>query len=108
MGPRRLGRACACAPHAHPHARAPHPWPPHPTPQPPKQEDEFCDEFHLVDLRLFDNCRKVVDGCDHAFHMAADMGGMGFIQSNHSVILYNNTMISYNFLEACRQAKVQR
>jgi len=33
---------------------------------------------------------------------------MGFIQSNHSVILYNNTMISYNFLEACRQAKVQR
>jgi hypothetical protein len=40
--------------------------------------------------------------------MAADMGGMGFIQSNHSVILYNNTMISYNFLEACRQAKVQR
>lgn len=54
------------------------------------------------------NPRQVVEGCDHAFHMAADMGGMGFIQSNHSVILYNNTMISYNFLEACRQAKVQR
>lgn len=30
-----------------------------------------------MDLRLFDNCRKVVDGCDHAFHLAADMGGMG-------------------------------
>jgi GDP-D-mannose 3',5'-epimerase len=72
------------------------------------QEEEFCDEFHLVDLRLFENCKKVVSGCDHAFHMAADMGGMGFIQSNHSVILYNNTMISYNFLEAARQAKVQR
>ncbi|KIZ05142.1 NAD-dependent epimerase/dehydratase [Monoraphidium neglectum] len=71
-------------------------------------EEEFCDEFHLVDLRLFENCKKVVSGCDHAFHMAADMGGMGFIQSNHSVILYNNTMISYNFLEAARQAKVQR
>lgn len=50
----------------------------------------------------------MASGCDHAFHMAADMGGMGFIQSNHSVILYNNTMISYNFLEACRQAGVQR
>lgn len=22
-------------------------------------EEVFCDEFHLVDLRLFDNCRKV-------------------------------------------------
>jgi nucleoside-diphosphate-sugar epimerase len=85
----------------------PSPHPP-PTFTPPPQEEEFCDEFHLVDLRLFDNCRKVVEGCQHAFHMAADMGGMGFIQSNHSVILYNNTMISYNFLEACRQAKVER
>jgi GDP-D-mannose 3',5'-epimerase len=31
------------------------------------------------------------------------MGGMGFIQSNHSVILYNNTMISFNMVEAARQ-----
>ena len=26
----------------------------------------------------------------------ADMGGMGFIQSNHSRILFNSTMISFN------------
>jgi nucleoside-diphosphate-sugar epimerase len=30
------------------------------------------------------------------------MGGMGFIQSNHSRIGYNNTMISLNVLEAAR------
>lgn len=36
------------------------------------------------------------------------MGGMGFIQSNHSVILYNNTMISFNMLEAARRADVKR
>jgi nucleoside-diphosphate-sugar epimerase len=42
------------------------------------------------------------------FNLAADMGGMGFIQSNHSVILYNNTMISYNMLEAARQCGVTR
>jgi GDP-D-mannose 3',5'-epimerase len=30
------------------------------------------------------------------------MGGMGFIQSNHSVIFYNNTMISFNVCEAAR------
>jgi GDP-D-mannose 3',5'-epimerase len=72
------------------------------------QEDVFCDEFILVDLRLFDNCAKVVAGCDHVFNLAADMGGMGFIQSNHSVIMYNNTMISFNMMEAARQAGVQR
>lgn len=72
------------------------------------QEEVFCHEFHLVDLRVFDNCKKVVEGCDHVFNLAADMGGMGFIQSNHSVIMYNNTMVSFNVLEAARQCKIQR
>ena len=72
------------------------------------QEELFCDEFHLVDLRVFDNCQKVVKGCEHVFNLAADMGGMGFIQSNHSVIMYNNTMISFNVLEVSRIEGVKR
>jgi len=72
------------------------------------QEESFCDEFHLVDLRVFENCKKVVAGCDHVFNLAADMGGMGFIQSNHAVIFYNNTMVSFNVLEAARQANCKR
>lgn len=71
-------------------------------------EDMFCHEFHLVDLRLLDNCMKVTKDCDHVFNLAADMGGMGFIQSNHSVIMYNNTMISYNMLEAARLNDIKR
>ena len=47
-------------------------------------------------------------GADEVFNLAADMGGMGFIQSNHSVIMYNNTMISFNMLEAARLAGVSR
>lgn len=61
-----------------------------------------------MDLRLFDNCAKVVEGCEHVFNLAADMGGMGFIQSNHSVIMYNNTMISFNMMEASRIAGIKR
>ncbi|KAG6750641.1 hypothetical protein POTOM_045149 [Populus tomentosa] len=71
-------------------------------------EDMFCHEFHLVDLRVMDNCLKVTKGVDHVFNLAADMGGMGFIQSNHSVIMYNNTMISFNMLEASRINGVKR
>ncbi|XP_052208522.1 GDP-mannose 3,5-epimerase 2-like isoform X1 [Diospyros lotus] len=71
-------------------------------------EDMFCHEFHLVDLRVMDNCLKATDGVDHVFNLAADMGGMGFIQSNHSVIMYNNTMISFNMLEAARVNGVKR
>lgn len=71
-------------------------------------EDMFCDEFHLVDLRVMDNCLKVTKGVDHVFNLAADMGGMGFIQSNHSVIMYNNTMISFNMIEAARINGIKR
>lgn len=71
-------------------------------------EDMFCDEFHLVDLRVMENCLKVTDKVDHVFNLAADMGGMGFIQSNHSVIMYNNTMISFNMIEAARINGIKR
>mmetsp|Transcript_11544 Transcript_11544/g.24921 ORF Transcript_11544/g.24921 Transcript_11544/m.24921 type:complete len:352 (+) Transcript_11544:81-1136(+) len=72
------------------------------------KQDEFCNEFMLVDLRDMENCKKAVAGCEHVYNLAADMGGMGFIQSNHSVIMYNNTMISFNMLEAARQEGVKR
>lgn len=51
---------------------------------------------------------QVVQDVEQVFNLAADMGGMGFIQSNHSVILYNNTMISFQMLEAARQSGVKR
>ena len=44
-----------------------------------------------LDLRELANCVKACEGAEWVFNLAADMGGMGFIQSNHSVILYNNT-----------------
>ena len=45
---------------------------------------------------------RVCDGCRDVYNLAADMGGMGFIKSNESVLMYNNTMISFNMLEAAR------
>jgi GDP-D-mannose 3',5'-epimerase len=67
------------------------------------KEEEFCDEFHLVDLREMKNCLAVTEGCEEVYNLAADMGGMGFIQSCHSIIGYNNTMISLNVVEAARK-----
>ena len=71
---------------------------------------EFCDEFKNLDLRFPDKCKEACeDGpWDWCFNLAADMGGMGFIQSNHSRILFNSTMISFNVAEAARVAGVKR
>jgi len=72
------------------------------------KREEFCNEFHLLDLRSLENCMKLTQGAEDVYNLAADMGGMGFIQSNHSTILYNNTMISFNMMEAARRAGVKR
>lgn len=72
------------------------------------EEKEFCDEFKLLDLRSLANCVKATEGCQEVYNLAADMGGMGFIQSNHSVLFYNNTMISFNMVEAARRAGAKK
>merc|ERR1719310_1268150 len=72
------------------------------------KEETFCNEFLNLDLRFPENCKKACEGMEWCFNLAADMGGMGFIQSNHSRILYNSTMISFNVAEAARVANVKR
>ena len=72
------------------------------------KQDDFCDEFMLLDLRDLTNCLTSTEKCDHVYNLAADMGGMGFIESNSANLFYNNIMISSNMIEACRQHKVKR
>ena len=68
----------------------------------------FCNKFERMDLRSFKNCMTVTKDIDYVYNLAADMGGMGFIQSNESVLMFNNTMISCNVLEASRRNGVKR
>jgi len=70
-----------------------------------------CDEFLKLDLRYRSNCIKAFSGkFDEAWLLAADMGGMGFIQdpNNQAKILYNNTMIDFNSLEECRLSGIKK
>ena len=66
------------------------------------KEEDYCDEFMKLDLRVLDNCKAACKGCTEVYNLAADMGGMGFIQSCQSVLFYNNIMISFNMMEAAR------
>jgi len=72
------------------------------------KHEEFCDEFLDLDLRTLDACMRACKDIEEVYNLAADMGGMGFIQSNHSSILYNNTMVSFNMVEAARRCGAKR
>ncbi len=73
---------------------------------------EFCesdaDEFELLDLRRWDSCLQATRGINEVYALAADMGGMGFISCNHSIILHNNSLINIHTLEAARVNGVSR
>ncbi|HYB91460.1 MAG TPA: NAD-dependent epimerase/dehydratase family protein [Candidatus Binataceae bacterium] len=67
-----------------------------------------ADDFKLLDLRNWAACREATEGVSEVYALAADMGGMGFISSHHSAILFNNAMINFQTLEAARQSGVKR
>ena len=74
----------------------------------PEYTDVDADEFEIVDLRRWDNCLQATRGATEVYALAADMGCMGFIQSHHAAILYNNALINFHTLEAARWNGVKR
>ena len=67
-----------------------------------------ADQFEILDLRRWANCLQATRDVDEVYALAADMGGMGFISSNHSKILHNNILINTHTIEAARINGVKR
>jgi GDP-D-mannose 3', 5'-epimerase len=61
----------------------------------------------VLDLKEKDNCHMAVQGAEHVYQLAADMGGMGFIENNKALCMLS-VLISTNMLVAARDAKVKR
>jgi GDP-D-mannose 3', 5'-epimerase len=59
------------------------------------------------DLRDLHTCRSAVLGMDWVFNLAADMGGMGFIE-HHKADCMLSVLVSTNMLVAARDAQVDR
>ena len=75
----------------------------------PAWEPTLADEFQILDLREFNNCSMACQGGIHqVYHLAADMGGIGYITQNHATILRNNALINMHMIEAARMAGVQK
>jgi GDP-D-mannose 3', 5'-epimerase len=60
-----------------------------------------------LDLRSRDACYIVAKGADTIYQLAADMGGMGFIENNKALCMLN-VLINTHMLLAARDLGVQR
>lgn len=60
-----------------------------------------------ADLSELDSCRRVTDGARWVFNLAADMGGMGFIENNKAACMLS-VLINTHLLMAARDSGVER
>src|SRR5258708_5179195 len=74
----------------------------------PEFEPTVAHEFGLLDLREWQNCLEATRGVDEVYALAANMGGIGFIETNKAVIVRDNTLINLHTIEAARQNMVKR
>ncbi|MBM3940849.1 MAG: NAD-dependent epimerase/dehydratase family protein [SAR202 cluster bacterium] len=74
----------------------------------PEFEPSDAHEMLIGDLRSFESCARAVAGVDEVYHLAADMGGIGYISANHAQLTRNNLLIDANMLEAAHLAGVTR
>lgn len=68
------------------------------------------DEFVLGDLTDPVVARKVVNGVDEVYQLAADMGGAGYIFTgeNDSAVMHNSALCNLNVLDAAYHAGVKK
>lgn len=68
----------------------------------PRYERTRAHAFECLDLRRASDCLVATRGVDEVYHLAANMGGIGFIEANRAVIVRDNTLINTHMLEAAR------
>jgi len=64
-------------------------------------------ESLTLDLTARDACREAVKGADQVFNLAADMGGIGFIEGNKALCMLS-VLINTHLLMAARDEGVSR
>ncbi len=74
----------------------------------PEYEPTAANDFRLLDLSEAGNCLEATEGIDEVYGLAANMGGIGFIETNKAVIVRDNTLINMHSIEAARQNGVKR
>src|SRR5713226_3102846 len=77
-----------------------------------KPLDEWFQMFPEVenlqlDLRDKDNCERAVVDVDLVYNLAADMGGMGFIENNKALCMLS-VLINTHLLMAAKEAGANR
>jgi nucleoside-diphosphate-sugar epimerase len=68
----------------------------------PEYAPTSAHEFLELDLRRWENTLAATEGVDEVYNLAANMGGIGFIESHKAEIMHDSALINLHMLEAAR------
>jgi nucleoside-diphosphate-sugar epimerase len=74
----------------------------------PEFEPSSADEFLELDLRRWENTLKATASIEEVYNLAANMGGIGFIESHKAEIMRDSALINLHMIEAARDTGVSR
>jgi len=73
-----------------------------------RQENIRIPRSANMDLRIWENCVKVVDNIDIVVHLAGRGGGIGYNRKHPGVLFYDNVLMNSQLMEAARQEGVEK
>ena len=74
----------------------------------PEFEPSRAHEFLVQDLRTWQGCLRAASGIEEVYNLAANMGGIGYIEAHKAEIIRDNTMINTHMIEVARMSGVRR
>jgi nucleoside-diphosphate-sugar epimerase len=74
----------------------------------PEFESSPADDFLKLDLRRWEHTQEACEGIEEVYNLAANMGGIGFIESHKAEIMRDSALINLHMIEAARQTGVTR
>lgn len=74
----------------------------------PQWSCSWANHFFIADLRASTFIETITKHMNWVFHLAADMGGMGYLSNAPAEAITNNTLIDANVIRAARRAGVER
>jgi nucleoside-diphosphate-sugar epimerase len=74
----------------------------------PEYDATSASEFLELDLRRWENTLEATAGIDEVYNLAANMGGIGFIESHKAEIMRDSALINLHMIEAARVNAVSR
>ena len=73
-----------------------------------KVKELFLPSSQQYDLRIQENCKKVVSDVDIIFHVAGTVGGIQYMNNNPAGVFYDNLMMGTHLIEEAKNVGIEK